>query len=102
MIKIDTHRIHYDEVSIVGSSGSNTSNIRTTLQMISNALIDPGNYVIKCGGIDAAIPLIQAVRQREINGKGIIYTHTRSPLFDVESWSLDKEKAFLKKYLVDC
>jgi threonine dehydrogenase-like Zn-dependent dehydrogenase len=102
MIKIDTHRIHYDEVSIVGSSGSNTSNIRTTLQMISNALIDPGNYVIKCGGLNAAIPLIQAVRQREINGKGIIYPHTRSPLFDVEGWSLDKEKGFLKKYLVDC
>jgi threonine dehydrogenase-like Zn-dependent dehydrogenase len=101
MIKIDTHRIHYDEVSIVGSSGSNTSNIGATLQMISNSLIDPGNYVIKCGGLDAAIPLIQAVRQREINGKGIIYPHARSPLFDVDSWSLDKEKAFLKKYLVD-
>ncbi len=101
IIKIDTHRIHYDEISIVGSSGSNPSNIATTLQMIDKALIDPGNYVVKCGGLDAAAPLIQAARQREINGKGIIYPHARCPLFDVERWSLEKEKEFLEKCLID-
>jgi threonine dehydrogenase-like Zn-dependent dehydrogenase len=102
MVKIDTHRIHYDGISIVGSSGSEPSHVAATLRMMSESLIDPGNYVVKCGGLDAAIPLIHAVRQRQINGKGVIYPHTRSQLFDVKGWSLNKEKAFLKEHLVDC
>ncbi len=102
MVKIDTHRIHYDGISIVGSSGSEPLHVAATLRMMSEALIDPGNYVVKCGGLDAAIPLIHAIRQRRINGKGVIYPHTRSQLLDVEGWSLNKEKAFLKEHLVDC
>jgi threonine dehydrogenase-like Zn-dependent dehydrogenase len=102
MVKIDTHRIHYDGISIVGSSGSEPSHVAATLRMMSESLIDPGNYVVKCGGLDAAIPLIHAVRRRQINGKGVIYPHARSQLFDVEGWSSGKEKAFLKEHLVDC
>jgi len=102
MVKIDTHRIHYDGISIVGSSGSEPSHVADTLRMMSESLIDPGNYVVKCGGLDAAIPLIHAVRRRQINGKGVIYPHARSQLFDAEGWSSDKEKAFLEEHLVDC
>jgi threonine dehydrogenase-like Zn-dependent dehydrogenase len=101
-IKIDTHRIHYDGISIVGSSGSEPSHVAATLRMMSEAFIDPGNYVVKCGGMDAAVPLIHAVRRRQINGKGVIYPHARSPLFDVKGWNLDKEKAFLEEHLVSC
>jgi len=100
IVKIDTHRIHYDEITIVGSSGSDPSNIATTLQMIDKRLINPGNYITKCGGLDAAISLIHASRQREILGKGIIYPHARCSLFDVKGWNLKKEREFLKKYLV--
>ncbi|MBS7614880.1 zinc-binding dehydrogenase [Candidatus Bathyarchaeota archaeon] len=100
IIKIDTHKIHYDEISVVGSSGSDPSNIVTTLEMMGKGLIDPGNYVAKCGGLDAAIPLIHASRQREILGKGIIYPHARCPLFDVKGWNPKKEGEFLEKYLV--
>lgn len=100
IIKIDTHRVHYDEVTIVGSSGSDRLDIATTLQMIDQGLINPSNYVAKCGGLDAAIPLIRASRQREILGKGIIYPHARCSLFDVKNWNLKKEREFLEKYLV--
>jgi len=97
MIQVDTHRIHYDGVTAVGSSGSDPSDIARALEMIAEGLIDPGNYVVKCGGLDAALSLIRAVRNREIDGKGVIYPHTRSPLFDVEGWNLEKERKYLKK-----
>ncbi len=100
MVRINSHRIHYDGVSIVGSSGSEPPHVAATLRMISDSLINPGNYVEKCGGIDAAVQLIHAVRRRQINGKGVIYPHARSSLFDVEGWNLDKEKVFLEKHLV--
>jgi len=101
IISLDTHRIHYDGISIVGSSGSDPSDAARALEMIAEGSIDPGNYVVKCGGLDAAVSLIRAVRNREIDGKGVIYPHTRSTLFDVEEWNLEKEKRFLEEKLIN-
>jgi len=100
MIQVDTHRIHYDSVSIVGSSGGDPSDIALVLDMMAKGLIDPGNHVVKCGGLDAAISLIHAVRKREIDGKGVIYPHARSSLFDISKWNLEKERKFLEEALV--
>ena len=97
MIQMDTHRIHYDGVTAVGSSGSDVSDVARVLKMVAEGLIKPGNYVVKCGGLDAAVSLIQAVRQQEIEGKGVIYPHTRCQLFDIEGWNLEKERDFLKR-----
>jgi len=100
MIQVDTHRIHYEGVSVVGSSGSDPSDVARVLDMMAEGLIDPGNYLVKCGGLDAAASLIQAVRSREIDGKGVIYPHTSRSLFDVEAWNLEKERRFLESALV--
>jgi len=99
-IKVDTHRIHYDGITAVGSSGSDPSDIAKVLDMIAEGLIDPGNYIVKCGGMDSALSLIKSVRRREIDGKGVIYPHTESELFDTEKWSLKKEIEFLESHLV--
>jgi len=101
MIAVDSHKVHYDRVSIVGSSGSDSSHIVRALEMISEGLIEPSDYVVKCGGMDAALSLIRAIRRREIDGKGVIYPHARSVLFDVEGWSLENERNFLEENLLD-
>jgi len=99
-IKVDTHRIHYDGITAVGSSGSDPSDIAKVLKMIAEGLIDPGNYIVKCGGMGSALSLIQAVRRKEIDGKGVIYPHAESDLFDAERWSLQKEVEFLESHLI--
>jgi len=101
MIKVDTHRIHYDGITAVGSSGSDPSDVATAVRMIAEGKIDPGNFVVKCGGMDTVLSLIDAVRNRKINGKGIIYPHARALLTDVKDWNLKMERAFLEKYLVN-
>jgi len=100
MIRLNTHRIHYDGISVVGSSGSDPSDIARVLEIMANGLIDPGNHVVKCGGLDAAPSLIRAVRRHEIDGKGVIYPHVRSSLFDADGWNLEKERRFLADALV--
>jgi threonine dehydrogenase-like Zn-dependent dehydrogenase len=99
IIKIDTHRIHYDGVKAVGSSGSDPSDVARALEMIALGKVDPGNYVVRCGGLDAAISLIKSVRRKEIDGKGVIYPHTRSTIFNIEDWNLKKELDFLEDKL---
>jgi len=101
MIQVDTHRIHYDGVTAVGSSGSDPSDVARALDMIAEGVVDPGNYLVKCGGLDAALSLVSAVRNREIDGKGVIYPHTRSALFDVEGWNLEKERNYLEQKLIN-
>ncbi len=100
MIQVDTHRIHYDGVMAVGSSGSDPSDVSRALDMIAEGLVDPANYLVKYGGLDAAVSLIQAVRHVEIDGKGVIYPHTRSMLFNAENWNLKKERRFLEENIV--
>lgn len=68
--------------------------------MMAEGLIVPGNHAVKCGGLDAAMSLIQAVRRREVDGKGVIYPHVRHPLTDVEGWNLEKEREFLEESLL--
>jgi L-iditol 2-dehydrogenase len=101
IIQVDTHRLHYDGIVPVGSSGSDPSDVARALEMITEGLIDPGNYVVKCGGLDAATSLIQAVRHQEIEGKGVIYPHTRSPLLDIGGWNINKEKDFLEEKIAN-
>ncbi len=100
MIQVDSHRIHYDGITAVGSSGSDPSDVARALHMISHGFIDPGNYMVKCGGMDAATSLIKAVRRKEIDGKGVIYPHTRSGLFDIQGWNLEKEGKHLEEKLL--
>ena len=100
IIQLDTHRVHYDGIIVTGSSGSDPSDVARAITLIANGSIDPGNYVVKCGGLDAAIPLMRAVRRQEIDGKSVIYPHARAPLFDVSGWNIKKEIMFLDNNLI--
>ena len=69
-VQLDTHRVHYDEVTIVGLSGSDLSNMAMALDMMAKGLIDPGNYIAKCGGLDSAISLIKGHEEEDDRWKG--------------------------------
>ncbi len=95
MISVDARRIHYESISVVGSSGSDPSDIAETLELLAARRIQPGNYVAAAGGLDAARDLIEAVRAQRMEGKGVIYPHVRRPLAEVESWSAQQEQEML-------
>ncbi len=95
MIQVDARRIHYDSISVVGSSGSDPSDIAETLAMVARGKIEPGKYVAAVGGLDAARDLIAAVREQRMEGKGVIYPHLRRPLAEVDGWSAEQERELL-------
>ncbi len=99
LITVDTRRIHYDSISMVGSSGGDPSDVRAVMTLLEKGEFSPECYVKRVGGLDAALELIKLVRDRAFFGKGLIYPRVRCPLFEVESWSAVEEKEFLKENL---
>ena len=97
LITVDTRRIHYDNISMVGSSGGDPSDVHAVMALLEKGEISPELYVRRVGGLDAALNLIKAVRAQSFFGKGLIYPRVRHPLFQVESWSGEKEREFLDR-----
>lgn len=100
MIRVDTRRIHYDSITLVGSSGGEPSDVQAVLTLLESGEISPDRYVRRVGGLDAAPELVKAVSAQSFFGKGLIYPHVRHPLFAVESWTREKEAEFLTKNLL--
>ena len=69
----------------------------SALSLIQDGAIDAGNYIAAVGGLDAAEHLIRAVRAQELDGKGVIYPHVRSPLQSVDRWSAGRETEFITR-----
>lgn len=99
VISVDTRRIHYDGIKLVGSSGGDPSDIKAVVNLLEAGEISPERYVRRVGGLDAAPGLVKSIRAQEFFGKGLIYPHVRRPLFEVGSWSFEEENAFLEKNL---
>ena len=97
LITVDTRRIHYDSISMVGSSGGDPSDVHAVMALLEKGEISPEIYVKRVGGLDAAPELIRSVRAQAFFGKGLIYPRLRHPLFAVESWSAKEEAEFLEK-----
>lgn len=99
LISVDTRRIHYDGVSIVGSSGGDPSDIQAVMRLIERGEVSLDKYVKRVGGLEVALDLVKSVKSQEFLGKGLIYPHIRHSLFSVDSWSFSKEKEFMEKNL---
>jgi len=97
LITVDTRRIHYDSISMVGSSGGDPSDVHAVMALLAKGEISPELYVKRVGGLDAAPDLIRSVRAQSFFGKGLVYPRVRHPLFEVESWSSAREQEFLGK-----
>lgn len=95
MIEVDARRIHYESISVVGSSGSDPSDMALAMEMIAEERIQPGKYVAAVGGLDAARDLLEAVRAQRMEGKGVIYPSLRRPLEELDGWSAEQEKALV-------
>ena len=96
-ITVDTRRVHYDGITMVGSSGSDAGHVADVLELLQNNQLNPGPYVSAVGGMDAVLELMGRVRNRSLEGKGVIYPHKRGALRLVEGWSAEQEAEYLAR-----
>jgi len=99
LITVDTRRIHYDSITMVGTSGGDPSDVHAVMQLLERREVSPELYVKRIGGLDVALDLVKSVKAQDFFGKGLIYPHVRHELTTVDSWSFEKENEFLEMQL---
>jgi threonine dehydrogenase-like Zn-dependent dehydrogenase len=73
------YKVHYAFTHIVGTSGGNTEDMKESLKMMSEGMINPAIMVTHVGGLDSVIDT--TLNLPEIpGGKKLIYTNISMPL----------------------
>ncbi|MEA2062699.1 MAG: zinc-binding dehydrogenase, partial [Gemmatimonadota bacterium] len=94
-ITVDTRRVHYDSITMVGSSGSQPRHVADVLELLKNDQVNPGPYVSAVGGMESVLDLMTRVRNQDLEGKGVIYPHLSGKLRLVNGWSAGQEAEYL-------
>ncbi|MCL2248995.1 MAG: zinc-binding dehydrogenase [Oscillospiraceae bacterium] len=82
---LNFYNVHYAATHIVGTSGGNTDDMRESLSMMEQGLIDPAAMITHVGGLDAVIDTTLNLPDIP-GGKKLIYTHISMPLTAIEDF----------------
>lgn len=92
--QMNFYHVHYASHHIVGTSGGNTDDMRESLFMMEQGLLNPASMITHIGGLDAVgqtiidLPAIPG-------GKKLIYTHIEMPLTAIADFAeLGKKDPF--------
>ena len=77
--KFNFYNVHYASTHIVGTSGGNTEDMRESLRMMSDGLLNPAVLVTHIGGLNC-VPETTMNLPHIPGGKKLIYTHIDLPL----------------------
>ncbi len=77
--KFNFYNVHYASTHIVGTSGGNTEDMRESLRMMSDGLLNPAVLVTHIGGLNC-VPETTLNLPNIPGGKKLIYTHIDLPL----------------------
>jgi L-iditol 2-dehydrogenase len=97
VIDLDTLRVHYDDIRVVGSSGGTPADISETLRMVAAREFDPALHMTMVGSLDQAPRALEMVKNTETDGKIVLYPHIPpTPLTPARNWTAGNEHAFLR------
>lgn len=83
---INFYDVHYNATHVIGTTGGNTDDMRESLRMTEEGMLDPAVMITHVGGLDA-------VAQTTLNlpkipgGKKLIYTHISMPLTAIDDFA---------------
>ena len=95
-IPLDTLRVHYDEMKVVGSSGGTPADMLATLKLIAHGDFDVARHMALVGSLDQLPRALEMIKKTETEGKIVLYPHIRAtPLQAAVGWTGQDERAFL-------
>jgi threonine dehydrogenase-like Zn-dependent dehydrogenase len=113
--KLDLNEYIDKRCYLIGTSGSALEDMKTVLAKVEAGALDTNLSVAAVGGLEAAIDGLQAVEERRIAGKVVIYSSCRglgltsldaleadlpevAALLQDGIWTCDAERALLERY----
>lgn len=84
--RLNFYNVHYEGHHLVGTSGGNTEDMRISLDLMGEGILNPASMVTHVGGLDAAGPTILDLPDIP-GGKKLIYTHINMPLTAIAGFS---------------
>ena len=98
IIDLDTLRVHYDEIKLIGSSGGTPVDVAEALRMVASGEFVPGQHLALVGSLDEFPKALEMVKNRQTEGKIVLYPRIRpTPLRSAKDWGWNEEKTFLEE-----
>ncbi len=100
IIELDTLRVHYDEIKLVGSSGGSPADVKEALRMAAQNEFEPGKYLDMVGSLDQFPKALELIKNTAVEGKIVLYPSIKSnELIKVKNWTKQDEEAFLAAHV---
>jgi L-iditol 2-dehydrogenase len=97
-ISLDTIRVHYDDIRVVGSSGGAPADIAETLRLIATGAIVVSRHMSMVGSLDQFTRALEMVKNTETDGKIVLYPGIRTTaLRPAKKWTREDEQIFLQE-----
>lgn len=82
---INFYDVHYNATHVIGTTGGNTDDMRESLAMTEQGILDPAVMVTHVGGLNCVAETTLHLSQIP-GGKKLIYTHIEMPLTAIEDF----------------
>ena len=94
--ELNFYNVHYAFTHIVGTSGGNTDDMRESLELMAEGVINPAIMITHVGGLDAVVDTTKNLPNIP-GGKKLIYTNIALPLFALNDLpKMAKKDSFYK------
>ena len=82
---LNFYDVHYNATHVIGTTGGNTEDMKESLRMTEQGILDPAVMVTHVGGLNCAAEV--TLHQPQLpGGKKLIYTHIDMPLTALEEF----------------
>ena len=82
---LNFYNVHYNQTHVVGTSGGNTDDMRESLELMSEGVINPAPMITHVGGLDSVVDTTLNLPDIP-GGKKLIYTNISLPLTAIEDF----------------
>jgi len=83
--ELNFYNVHYTSTHIVGTSGGNTQDLKESLALMEQGIINPSAMITHIGGLDAVADTTLNLPNIP-GGKKLIYTHIEMPLTAIDDF----------------
>lgn len=93
--RVNFYNVHYNSTHFIGTSGGNTDDMKQSIDLIENKIVNVAKIATHVLGLDQ-VPEITKQLPKLGGGKKVVYTHRKFPLTEVDNLSEISDNNFIE------